>query len=366
MVARALGMTPDELRESFQPATARHLPSIIDLRSQFRSRSWDDERYLRWRYDFSERTGAGNKLMVVARGDRVLGMIGTESVRLVRSSKTLDAVSTMDILVDPALDGAGLGAWLNMAIFAGNPVVFAIGANPNSLGLVTRLFYMLPNRKPYIAPVRVGRRLARQFPYRIGRVVAPLVAAPADLGLSLWRSVSYRRLPQSWSLQDLTLFDESVDSLFARRWGAEDITFERSSNYLNWRLFENPRVRYSVLAAFEDGDMLGYAAYCTRDEDNGIRASRLVDWLVDARYGFTGFSMLAQEIIRRAVAERADIVSISPMHSRLEQSLWRLGFITRPSSEFATLGIRCAEPTPWPELRDGAEWCLTQANSDLD
>ncbi|MBL8253239.1 MAG: hypothetical protein JNJ76_06525 [Candidatus Competibacter sp.] len=197
-------------------------------------------------------------------------------------------------------------------------------------------------------------------------MIAPALAVPADVAFKVWRAIAFRRIPPSWSLRDLTRFDESVELLFARRWGSDDITFERSSRYLNWRLFENPRAKYSVLAAFEAGDMVAYAAYQICNDASCMKIVRLVDWLIDARHGFAGFSLLAQEIIRYALAEHVDLVSVSPLHARIERSLWRLGFVTRPSSEFATVGVRCAEPVPWPDLLDGSVWYLTEANSDAD
>ena len=368
LVARTLGMTPEELRASFQPAQLRHLPSITDMRRRVIGShlTWDDARYLRWRYDLEGRPDSRGCLMVVARGDKVLGMIGAEKVRLIRGDEALDALSTMDILVDPEVDGAGLGVWVNMAVFAENPVVFEMGANPNSIGLITRLFHRLPNRKQYTAPLRFRRYLVKRWRSRIGRLAAPVLAAPADVAFKAWRAIAFRPVPSSWSLRDLTWFDDSVDRLFARRWGSDDITFERSSRYLNWRLFENPRAKYSVLAAFEAGDMAAYVAYQLCNDASGMKIVRLVDWLIDARHGFAGFSLLAQEIIRRALAERADLVSVSPLHARIERSLWRLGFVTRPSNKFATVGVRCTEPVPWPGLLDGSAWCLTEANSDPD
>jgi hypothetical protein len=365
LVARALGMTPDELRASFQPARLRHLASITDLRRQVIGShpTPDDARYLQWRYDFEGRPNSHGCLMVVATGDKVLGMIGAEHVRLAQGAETLDALSLMDIMVDPEVDGSGLGVWLNLAIFAENPVVFEIGANPNSLGLITRLFHRLPNRKQYIAPLTMRRYLEKRL--RSG-TAALMLATPADVTLKLWRAMTFRRIPASWSLRELTHFDDSVQGLFARRWAATEITFERSSEYLNWRLFENPHARYLVLGAFEGDDMVAYIAYQIDGAPGDVKVVRLVDWLVDARYGFTGFSLLAQEVIRRALVERADLISVSPLHARIERSLWRLGFVTLPSNEFATVGVRCAEPIPWPALLDGSAWCLSDANTDFD
>jgi hypothetical protein len=365
LVARALGITPDELTESFQPARSRHLAGITELRRQIIGShpARDDARYLQWRYDFEGRPDSRGRLMVVARGDKVLGMIGAENVRLVRGDDRIDALSLMDIMVDPEVDGSGLGVWLNLAIFDENPVVFEIGANPNSIGLVTRLFHRLPNRKQYVTPLTMRRYLEKRL--RSGAAALAL-ATTADATLKLWRALTFRRIPASWSLREVTRFDDTVEGLFARRWAATEITFERSSQYLNWRLFENPQAKYLVLGAFEANDMVGYIAYQIDDDAGDVKVVRLVDWLVDARYGFRGFKLLAQEVIRRALVERADLISINPLHARIERSLWRLGFVPLPGNEFATVGVRCAEPIPWPALLDGAAWCLSDANTDFD
>lgn len=349
------------------PAQVRHLPSIIDVRRRSiggREPDWDVERYLRWRYDFEGRPDSHGRLMIVVRRDKVLGMIGAEIVRLARRTETLDALSLMDIMVDPELDGAaGLGAWLNMAIFAENPVVFEIGANQNSLGLITHLYHRLPNRKEYVAPLALKKYLSKRMR---PNAWASVLAAPIDATLKLWRAMATHRIPSSWSLRDLTWFDPSVEALFARRWATDEIMYERSSQYLNWRLFENPRAKYSVLAAFEASDMVAYIAYQVGHRSDGMKVIRLVDWLIDTRYGFRGLSRLMQEIIRRALADGIDLVSVTTLHARTERSLWRLGFVSRPTSEFATVGVRCSKPVVWSSLLDGSAWYLTEVNTDLD
>jgi hypothetical protein len=112
--------------------------------------------------------------------------------------------------------------------------------------------------------------------------------------------------------------------------------------------------------------MVAYVAYQVDDGADDVKGVQLVDWLVDARYGFGGFSLMAQEVFRLAWVERADHIRMSPLHLRIELSLWRLAFWTLPTSEFATVGVRCTEPIPWPALLDGSAWCLTDANTDFD
>ena len=93
-------------------------------------------------------------------------------------NETVDALSLMDIMVQPELDGSGLGIWLNMAVFEQHPVVIEIGANPNSLGLINRLFHRLPDRKVYVAPLSFSRFLANRLHIS---PVANLLALPRVL-----------------------------------------------------------------------------------------------------------------------------------------------------------------------------------------
>ena len=76
LVARALGVTPAELDQGLRPATAADFPAVAALRSQVLRESlcWDDEAYLRWRYQFGSPNLA--TCWVCTRGQEVVGMIG--------------------------------------------------------------------------------------------------------------------------------------------------------------------------------------------------------------------------------------------------------------------------------------------------
>ena len=151
LVARALGMKPDELRAGFRPATRAELPQILSIRRKILGDHlrWDDERYLTWRYDFdgASRDEARGTCFVVLRNERVLGLVGAEHMRLTYDDDRLRSLLIMDIAVDPSIDGSGLGIWMDLALFDVHPIVLAIGANPNSIGLVQKLFHALGYRE---------------------------------------------------------------------------------------------------------------------------------------------------------------------------------------------------------------------------
>jgi hypothetical protein len=364
LVSRALGLRPQELHDGFRPATMADLPGVLDLRRRVIEDSlhWDDSRYMQWRYDFQGRADGHGSCLVVAHEGRVLGMIGAERISLACGTDTLDALSLMDIMVQPELDGSGLGIWLNMAVFERHPVVIEIGANPNSLGLINRLFHRLPDRRVYVSPLSFSRFLANRL--RI-EPLAEAVALPANAAAMLWRQVSSRPRPRRWYYHDITRFDAQVERLFACRWAPEEVTVVRNSRYLNWRLFQNPRASYKIFGAWENGELMGYVAYQSSLRADGLRTVGLVDWLVHQRYGLDGFKALVRQLLDRAWKEHADIVTVTPLHARSERSLLSLGFLGQ-SSEYNTVGVRCADPALQARLYDGAAWFLTEAHTDRD
>lgn len=365
LVSRVLGLSADELRASFRPARSGDLPALLDLRRRIlgEALTWDDRQYLLWRYDFEGRPDAPGRVMIASHGDRLLGVIGAEHVRLGRGMEILDAVSLMDIMVQPELDGSGLGIWMNMAIFETHPIVIEIGANENSLGLINRLFHRLPDRKVYVAPLRFSRFIQNRLQMP---TLGSVLALPADAAAKLWRAAAYRPRPPRWYFHEITEFDAAVERLYAARWAPEEYSFLRSRRYLNWRLFRNPRARYQAFGAWENGELMAYAAYQAAHRSDGQRSVRLVDWLVHHRYGLEGFATLIRELQRRAEQLGADIVTVTPLHALSERSLLRLGFLGQSPHEFNTVGVRCSQSERASSLYDGSRWFLTEANTDLD
>lgn len=364
LVARALGMSAGQLYDSFRAATAADLPSILGVRRQVIGDQlrWDDERYLRWRYDFDGRRRGRNRCLVVAKDGRLLGFIGTEDVWLVRGQDALPALSLMDIMLDPAFDGSGLGIWLNMAIFEQYPQVFEIGANPNSIGLIRRLYRILAIRNHFVSPVNLSRYVRTRL--KLG-AASTLLARPVNLGVRAMQWATSRRAPFTWGFAPIRRFDESVHDLFDRRWNPGEVTFARTSSYLNWRLFENPRANYEVIGAYRSGRLIGYMAFQVTTRYDGLSELAVIDWLVDAEYGARAFRQLLLRGRAEAVRRNLDLMSVTPLHHATEKLLPALGFI-RQTHEFNTVGVRFREPLPWPELHDPASWFLTEANTDRD
>lgn len=73
----------------------------------------------------------------------------------------------MDVLVHNAFEGTGLGVWFNMAVFERCPLIFEVGANANSLGVIDRLYQRLLNRTCYAYPLHVGQYVRAPNPHSV-------------------------------------------------------------------------------------------------------------------------------------------------------------------------------------------------------
>lgn len=364
LVGRALGMNPDELRAGFRPATRAELPQILSIRRKILGDrlTWDDARYLTWRYDFdgAPPDEARGTCFVVVRNEQVLGLVGAEHVRLTYDDDRLPSLLIMDIAVDPSIEGSGLGIWMDLALFDAHPIVLAIGANPNSIGLVEKLFHALPPRTHYVTPVRFTRFLQK----RLGLAhVATLLALPANVAVRAWRKLA-RLAGRGLELRAITRFDTSVDALFSRRSRPAEVTFERTAATLNWRLFQNPRARYEVIGAYDGSTLVGYIAAQQTARRDALREVGIVDWLVDALHP-GAFEILVLDVLRRAARADIDLVHATPLLARSGPTLRRLGFRAAKRT-YNVVGVRVADPERRPRLLDGAAWYLNEANTDRD
>jgi hypothetical protein len=363
LVARALQLTPDQLTGAFRVATLDDLPQVLDLRRRVlgKALTWDDSAYLRWRYGFAGDGKDRGAYFVVVHEGRLLGMVGSERLSLWCDGERLTVPSLMDIMIEPTLDGTGLGVWLNLMLFDRFPIAIEIGANPNSLGLISRLYHRLPNRKQYIAPLHWRRVLGRRMKSRL----LAATTLPLDVLYKGWRAVRLRGLFKTWTHRPIERFDATVDELFLNRIAPREIIIERDHAYLNWRLFGNPRVRYTVVGVYEGERLIGYWAAHLRQLPDGVRSVELVDWLIEENAGISGLGRLLEHAVRWAESERADYVSVTLLHSMSERLLGKLGFLRR-SHEFNTVGVHCVDIERWPMFHQAASWYLTECNTDTD
>jgi Acetyltransferase (GNAT) family len=365
LVSRALTLTPEALAAGFVPATAIELPQLVELRRQVigSELTWDDRRYLTWRYHLGSAADGRGECWVLKRGDEVLAMLGSERISVRHQGRSVDGLSVMDIAVRPELEGIGLGVWMAMHLCEQSDCVLAIGSNANSRALVSRVFARLPDRRSYAHLIDFEPTFQRRW--KPGWL-ANLGAGLASWGMRLWRDGVSFGLDRTLRIEPLLRFDASVDQLVAKSQAQDEVSVDRNEQFLNWRLFDNPRSVYSVWAARDAAHLVGYMAVRIKVAEDSNKVLVIEDFLVPA--GDRGAGVLRALLCRafvQAMTQGCERVSVIACHPQNERVLRRLGFFLH-RADAETLSVRCRDPQLNEAIDADAPWHLTGANTDRD
>lgn len=365
VVARLLGLEPASMDECFLPATERDLPQILRLRQTLVEQSAIRDRdYLQWRYRFSPVSGSDsldqNRIWVFSRGQRVLGMLGVESIRLHVDGRVVPAYKVMDLLVSPDVDRKGLGVWMQLKLQSlGRPVI-ALGSNPNSVGIISKLFRRLPNQLVYKTVLDSRPYFSARQPYA---PVAGLLSRLYYLALSttlLSRQIAHGRPGKTVVIGKFSPQDERLLGQMNR--GA--VHFDRSADYLNWRLLGNPMDRVTITTVNRDKQMTGYFAIALRDSAGRVKNASLLDWGVSKDRDSEGMLIAALIECQRRL-RKAGVTSITAFayNEDSRRLLRKAGFCSR-TDDSKTVSLYCADPVLLQTLSESSRWFITGADTD--
>ncbi len=359
LVARGLGISGGDLLAGLRPATPADLASVIALRNSERGGPalWDDEAYLPWRYRLGRREAGFGDLWLVEIEGELLAMVGTEDMSCTLNGKHLDGLHTMDLLIHPKARSAGLGAWLNQAMFERGEFVVAVGANDNSRGIVQRLFEPLTPMRTYTHPM-----VSRTFVNRPGLGAWPLVPLTGciDLTMKAWRRTARWFASSRLDVRPLERFSD--DTLQTR---CDSPAFRSEPTDLNRRLFDNPRVNYRAVGAYEGTKRVGHLAW--RIGTHPQRGRELT--VADLRAGGPNRPAIIGTLLLRALTEAAALqcaaVRLLLQERGLERLLMRYGFFHPRRQVTHIVGLHARDPTLQAALL-AAPWAMTECVDDND
>ncbi|MES2091145.1 MAG: hypothetical protein V4532_14370 [Pseudomonadota bacterium] len=362
LVARALGMSAQELTQGFRPAIWDDLPQLLSLRARVLGDvlTWDDRAYLTWRYRLGRADQGGGDCWVLCRHGELLGMIGTQDLVLRCEDLACKTLSLMDIMIEPELEGAGLGVWLNLAIQEQAEATLAIGSNPNSLGLVRRLFEVLPDRRTFVHPVRLGHSVHKRLPVP---GLANAMALAAEHLLRLLRRGLLRPWARTVQVRPLDFDDEAMAALNAQMASGPLVHCERSSQQFNWRVDGNPKGGCVFWGAWSAGQLVGTLGARSMPVEGGLRALIVMDALVSLPEGRSALRALLWAVLEQAWRERADFVSMTSCRYDLEQELHRIG-CRQHVDEFATMGWNCKDEQFRALVGARTDWTVSELHTD--
>ncbi|MEL1264531.1 hypothetical protein [Pseudoxanthomonas putridarboris] len=359
--ARALGWSPDELLARFRPAGEADLEALLAFRDRT---GWDDEAYVRWRYGIGHgHEHAYGRLWIVRHEDGpVVAAIGTE-VQPIRHAGVVHAGQLlMDVQLDPALEGAGGGAWLNQAMFGHADATLAVGGNTHSMGLVRRLFAPLPPRSHHVLPLDAAAVLRRRgTPAMLAAVVGPAM----DVGWRIRNRVLASRSPRDIRVQEVaSVSAEWLEPLYAALSPATACVAPGAAQ-LQWRLRDNPRAAYRLYIAMDGERCVGYlAARQTPVGVDGETGMHLIDWKLADGDAEAVLAALLSHVVPLARRQGCSKVFTTCLAPAAEGALERCGFLRGQPGAHLLTGIRTT--TGLPTDARTPHWQITDLSFDSD
>jgi GNAT superfamily N-acetyltransferase len=217
-----------------------------------------------WKWKFVENPTNKMSAFVAEDGGHIVGQYAVlPTFMSLRTAKVMGAQS-LDTMTHPSYRRQGMFVSLAKQCLA----------RAGSEGV--ELFYGFPNEQSYPGFVRelgwidMGEltclmKIKNHKPVAaiIQRVVkipalAAILARPAYLTLQLWGRERRAGLADSIKIRSIDAFDDRFDALWAKVKETFPISVWKDSRYLNWRYVSCPDTRYTVLAAEEDHDLVGF------------------------------------------------------------------------------------------------------------
>jgi GNAT superfamily N-acetyltransferase len=272
-----------------RPAQPGDAASIVQLLNEVYG-DWGDLDYWRWKYQQSPAPFQLPSAVADLNG-RVIGHFGIVPVDAVLNGETVPGAQTVDAAVLPAYRRCGihtaLGRYvLDHAAHAGITLVYAF-PGIFSLAVDQRLGYCSVASMPEMMRVVQSRRaLALALRLLPGDLHALWSVYRTPQGMS-WSSDSLRRVVRlrrsllllaSWcsdsaiarpgrlqparmndfELRPVTEFDVRFDALWVQVCCGTRLGLCKDASYLNWRYRLNPRASYEIMAAEQQGQVLGF------------------------------------------------------------------------------------------------------------
>lgn len=361
-LAKSLGMTGEQLSQCFSPATTDDLDELARFRQALfdGDAPWDDRSYLEWRYRFDDTGHEKNCIWVFRKDSKIIGCLGIERVDLHVQGSSITAYKAMDILVDPELDGRGLGAWMNLYLMSLYPVIIVVGSNDKSHSLIIRLFHQLSHIKIYKLPIRSRNFLQKRLR---SSLLSSIVSVPFDVLLYLRRKLQWKINDNKVITRELNEIPDDVNKL---KVASDNLVYvKRSVDYLNWRYITNPRRKFTLIGVF-NGTMLVGMAVCREffSELTQQNEAIIFDWLCLDGVSSASFNALIQQSASFLIERGACTINLAAYCDECDDNFRELGFIARDIE--APFFVYVKDEELKARLCDESKWFLTEGDSDTD
>lgn len=301
---------------------------------------------------------------ICLKGHRLVGYFGISPAIAHVRGRAVPVCWGRDLIGAPETRSAGVGPLLIQAVVRESQRPFLIaGLNPVSFSLFRRMGFVDLGRIPLYIKIHQANRFAEGLPWP-GWVSRAAVVSLQIAGS--FRESLTRRENSGICVEELHRFDERFDRWWKDLEASFPCVIRRTSATMNWRYFQHPRHRYTVLVATEGSRWRGLAVV-RHGHSRGLPGGFITELLADPRdrFGIAALLKRAEERLRQSASEPPVLIRCALHQPLLERGLIRAGFFRVPSplywmisSALGSDGLR--------SLVRREDWMINGGDSDLD
>jgi len=286
------------------------------------------EYFWNWRF---EKNPFGNPIIKIAYSkDKLISNYLVHPIILHHNLNSINALFSMTTMTDPEFSGRGIGTDLANEVYKtsklkGYDLVFGF-ANKNSR-------YMF-----------------------IKKLEFDEVAQMTELTLSINKELSFA---SKISCLKISQFNEEHTSFFMSKNDISKIIVPRTSNYLNWRFFQHPDIKYYCYNIIDKEKILGYFVLKIFKNEK----CHIVDFLLEENYEC--FKTVINQTIKFCNENKISKISlwVNPT-LKFYHYLLKIGFVKTPMETFFITKILSDKLDPF-SLNNFNNWYITMADSDI-
>ena len=358
--------TPIEL------ATPETKPAVMQfLESEFQSR---DRRVLeaRWVWlfiDSARRLATEPRVWIHREGERVIGHLGAIPIDLQIGTLRQRTAWLVDNRVSEDRRGRAIGPQLIIQANHDLPLSLSLGQTEEIRKILGHLGwrYVVPLQTAMLllSPLNV---LRTKMPYPAAVTASLVLGAKIAARQMTTRVLGMREHAPAGEVRQVDRFEARHDRLWERMSSDVCCASVRDSSFLNWKWVSQPGQTPYRIEIVDGEECLGVAVLLIREPDTvySYRRAFLADLVMPLSQPRLVRSLL-EAAIRAARDLGADSLICLHANAVLTRALQQLGFVIRNPERHLMIHVN----SPLPEealsqLRDGNNWFLTQADSDID
>ena len=267
-----------------------------------------------WNWKFLK--NPAKKIYIYLAFDRSLciGQYAMLPMSLCYNGRTVDTLIALDNMVHPKYQRRGILKDLEKLVVKDRPkdIPFYTFLNQNSFHVYTKKFgwVYLGTIDVYFKPISLNTFVATNRIYK-----------PIELSFKLYNF--FYRPKLKLHLEKMDKPDKDIEYFWDKNRCKFGITFNRSTEYLNWRFFECP-LKYENLKIKHAGEVVGLAVIRIQKKF-GFKIGWVMDLITKGNYE-EGYYRDALLYIQNFVKEKCDFISILLPSENAKESLKSAGY----------------------------------------